>query len=573
MSFLTDVLLFSSLVFPQQAPGVVDVPPAPVVDSTWAVRSVLIGSVEDDRQRLAHLFGIYPADGYLLRSASSLTGWREGPAQGGVGEEAGGGLRLALLPPEFHGIWNSDLPHSLNEGALWAGRGASGRTALGFAASYRNVTLIVAPEYFYEENRPFQTVSFPGSEAATRHPLASPFHYPPGSVDLPQRFGYEPRRYWHPGQSSLTVRIRGVALGASTENLWWGPGIRNALVMSNHAPGIPHLFLATSRPLTIPGGQIEGRWILGGLLESEYFDLDGGNDHRSLSALALTFSPFFDPGLTLGAARAVYAPSDDELIPFGAAFDVFRSVGRPFHAPGDTLIVSGPDQLFSLFARWVFPPAGFEVYGEWGKYEQPGGLRDLLEVANHSRGYTVGFQWARPLGSALVLRIQSEITNLEPSTSYRIRPFGEWYASRAVPQGYTHEGRVIGASIGPSGSSQWLAADLFGDRWTAGVILSRIRWENQARYTYPAEFRRSDVSLIAGLRTSVELGFMRISAEYVRTGRLNYLFQSQPISSTDDRGVDIPNNTLRFTLSTGRVFRPSSLPAGRAPQERTDTQR
>lgn len=526
---------------PGAGPDTVAAGPA-TQDPDRAVHMVTIHGADEDRMRLGQLFGDAPSRGFLIRSPSVLTSW---PAH----------LEWALLAPEVHTVWNSHLPHSLNQGALWAGRGLSYRLTIGGAARYRGVTLILAPQAVHEQNRSFQVPQRPAPEGGdTRDRFANLFHFPPASMDLPIRFGDEPRNRLDPGQSSLTVERGPVAFGAATESLWWGPGIRNALIMSSQAPGVPHVFFRTREPVSTRIGTVEARWMLGRLTESDHFDFDPSNDHRSLSALVVAFSPRFEPGLSLGFARAVYAPSGGALIPVSAALDVLRSAGRPSQAPGDTLVAPGRDQLFSLFARWVFPEAGFEAYGEWGRFEQPASVRDFLELPNHSRGYTVGLQYARPVARDLRFRLQGEVTNLEPSTSFRVRPVSEWYASRTVPQGYTHRGRVLGAAIGPSGSSQWLAGDVFGDAWNAGLFAGRIRWENQSQFTYIQEFRRSDVSLMGGVRGGAELGPLRFAAEYIRTARLNYLFQGDPSNLPDERGVDIVNHTLKVTVSTGRGF-------------------
>lgn len=507
-----------------------------------------VGGLEVERLRLAQLLGRASSRGFLLRSPSALDGDRS--AADGVTH----GFRGSLVPPELRAVWNSDLPFSLNEGALWAGRGLSTRLTAGVRLGYGPVTLIAAPHLVHERNRGYQVTSFPETGGdRQRHRLASLFHYPPGSADVPLRFGTEPRTRVHPGRSSLTVRTGAVAFGASTENLWWGPGVRNALLLSDHAPGVPHLFLRTAEPLETGWGAVEARWMVGRLSESDFFDFDPDNDHRSLSALAVVFSPAVARGLSVGAARAVYAPS--ESAPVDAALDVFRNVGRPYAEAGDTLLEPGPDQVFTVFARWVFPSAGFEVYGEWGRYEQPASVRDFLELPYRSRGYTLGLQHARPVELDFadgdeILRIRAEHTSLEPSPAYRVRRFGEWYASRRVPQGYTHRGRVLGAAVGPSGSGQWAAADVVGEGWEAGVHLGRIRWENQAQFTYRQEFRRADVSLFLGLSGGGEVGPVRFRAQYVPGVRLNYLFQGQFRPSGEMRGVDVRNHTLRLTLST-----------------------
>src|SRR3982750_897925 len=62
---------------------------------------------------------------------------------------------------------------------------------------------------------------------------------------------------------------------------------------------------------------------------------------------------------------------------FAGFLDALRDVGRPNALPAaDSTMHPGPDQLFSLFARWVFPENGFEAYAEWGRAEFPISMRD-----------------------------------------------------------------------------------------------------------------------------------------------------------------------------------------------------
>jgi hypothetical protein len=514
-------------------------------------RLILPGSPEADRQRLATLAGDSSASDALLMAPSRLLTPRL----------AGRRFSLHLVSPEFHLVRNSALPHSFNEGALWAGRGMNTRMSAGVALHAGPVTLVAVPQRITEENLPFQTFTAPGAAGRARHPLANPFHLPPGSMDLPQRFGTVPRERLDPGQSSLTLTVGGLAAGVSTEQQWWGPGIRNALVLSAQAPGIPHAFLRTTRPWRTRLGTFDGVWQLGKLEESAYFLAQPRDTRydgwRSWSAVAATWRPRFEPTLTLGVTRAVYAPWRDRgerVVPVSAAFDAFLPVGNPWSAPGDTLLTVGKrrDQLFSVFGRWVRPAAGFELWGEWARHAEPGSLGELFTQLHHSRGYTVGAQVRRLIGgSALSWRLQGELTDLEPSISYRVQPFTEWYASRSVPQGYTHQGRVIGAAIGPSGSSQWGAMDLMGRWWSVGLYGTRIRWENQAMYTYLREFRRADLSLIGGVRGTLETVLGRVAVEYASTQRANYLFQSQPQADGSERGVDLVNQTVRVTVTVG----------------------
>jgi hypothetical protein len=340
-------------------------------------------------------------------------------------------------------------------------------------------------------------------------------------------------------------------VGASTENQWWGPGIRNAIVMSNNAEGIPHLFLRTTRPLTTPPGPVEARWIIGGLTESLYFDTMASNDLRSLSGLVVTLRPGGARNLTVGLARTVYGEAAGRGDVLGRLFEVVTRFERLAN-PGEADSSRRRDQLLSLFGRWIFPESRFEMYAEWARVELPRSLRDLLLAPHHTQGYTLGLQWARPAGRGdAVLRLQAELSNLEQSIAVADRPPPpDYYAGRATTHGYTQRGRVVGAAIGPGASSQWLAGDLVTPRWQAGLFAGRIRWENDALYReFLTNYFRHDVSVFAGVRGAVRFAHWDVSAEGMAAQRIDYLFQNGAANPGGRRTIDIVNFTLSLVLS------------------------
>lgn len=481
----------------------------------------------------------------LIRSATD-DAWRNsrpGPDENFLG------IGVRWVAPEYGLAHNSDLPFSLNEGVVWAGRGLSMRAQIGAEVRWGPVTATVVPQLWGTQNDHFQTFSFPENNAVRqRSPLASPFHYPPHSMDLPQRPRADPFVELRPGESSVAVRTRTAAFGTATERLRWGPSIRNPLLMSGNGEGFGHLFAQTLNPVSTPLGSVHAKWILGRLEESDQFDADPDNDIRSLSGAVVVLTPSFERDLSLGIARVVFSPAESTADLLGAAVDFLVPVGRVASVPGDTLLTPGPDQLFSFFAHWVFPEAGFEAWGEWGRAEEPISLRDFLETPHHSRGYTFGLRHTLSVGTASRLFIEAEHTSLEPSQTFRTRQHGEWYASRRVPQGYTHRGRVLGVGIGPSGSSQWLAVDWSGAEWHIGLFGTRIRWENEALYTYAPEYRRADLTLLGGVRGSSQIGPFEVEASYASSIRLNYLFQTTYLGPSDYRGVDLRNRVVRFML-------------------------
>ena len=80
------------------------------------------------------------------------------------------------LLPELLVVRNSDIPVADNDGALWAGRGASVLIRGGLAARAGRVALVLAPELAYARNLGFaSTPSFLGGQQPGTGPFAAPW--------------------------------------------------------------------------------------------------------------------------------------------------------------------------------------------------------------------------------------------------------------------------------------------------------------------------------------------------------------------------------------------------------------
>ena len=453
---------------------------------------------------------------------------------------------VTLLSPELTLGVNTSLPYGFNDGPAWQGRGLNVQAIGGFVITRGRVRVVVAPQYVFAQNTEFQTIPYPQSSGQDRSPWANPFHPAPGGIDLPSRFGNQPVRSLQWGQSSATVRLPVVEVGLSTENVWWGPGIQNALLWGSQGPGVPAAFVRTTAPVVTRAGTWDAWWTAGTLRESNFFDRNPRNDRRSMGAFAVSWRPPRTTGVEVGLSRLVILADDT---PFTALFAPLASVGRP-NGP-DSLDFGSRDQITSLWTRWAPPGAGFEAWAEWARFEEPASLRDLLESPGHSQGYTVGLQWARRLrgGSA---RLWGEATYLEPSPSLRLRPVGTTYVSRSVPQGFSVRGQPLGAGIGPGASSQWMGGDFIRPNWRAGAYAARVRWDNATLFTSVVpELKREDISLISGLRLGGTWRGLHVLLDWAHAVRLNYLYQAYLSDPATGRtqGIDIVNDALTVTLS------------------------
>jgi hypothetical protein len=524
---------------------------APKVDTAlvW-----LVDSYPLMRARLDELNGTGPAFP-IVRSTSSLF-WS--------GPQLTDGVRP--IAPQLQLVTNSAIPYSRNDGGLWAGRGSSTRITGGLAAKLGFLRIVIAPEILATQNDSFP----PRTDAVIPSPAIPPnrssFSYPwyangPYSIDMPLRFGDKSRGQLRPGQSSILADVGSLSFGFSTENEWWGPGIDNALILSNNAPGFPHLLLRSSRPLETVVGNVEFRWLVGGLSQSAFFDTATKNNSRSISTAVVAIRPRGLENLSIGLARSVVGSSSGwSEIPF-RWLEVFHNTGHPNDgAPYDsTLHPGGRDQLYSMFARWVLPASGAEIYGEWGRLDFPRNLRDLLVQPNRGQAYTLGLQWTRqaftPTGR---FHFRIENTSLEQSLAQRNRFAGVWYTSRRVLQGFTNEGEVLGAAVGPGSSGQAMEFNYLSRSGYFGLEFGRTRYNEDVHQASPMlEYLRwcsHDVGLQWGMHGALSGPVGTASMRFLFQNRLNAWFQSGYGCPRSDRMVDIRNTNFTLTFSPGLRF-------------------
>jgi hypothetical protein len=505
----------------------------------------LPGSEADASLRFAQLLGAEPATGYLLRSVGTRLAPRGSTAQD---------VAVRVFLPELGTQYNSAHAWGGNDGPLRSGRGLNAMLSAGVALDWWRFSAVLVPQFVREANLDVQTFPYPQPTPPVRNVWANPFYPFPSSLDYPQRFGDQSRT-----QLSVQGRVAAqitpwLRTGLSNENRWWGPSVRNGLLLTANAPGFGHVFLETPAPITTRVGHFEYQYLLGTLRESEFFDYASDNDARALSAFAVTWRApdALADWPTVGIARAVLSnggPSVDDVLAFA------RNVGRPWSNNADTIFAR--EQIFIAFARWLIPRAGVETYVEWAKFEQPANLRELLVAPGHMQGYTLGAALARPWRGG-ALHVQTEWSYMEPSASVRVRPVGTTYTSRTIAQSWTHRGQMLGPAIGPGGSSQWAAVDARFPTWRAGGSLGRVRRDPNYRYLNPIPSKRDDVSLYATLRGGIRIGPMDALLEFSEGVRLNYLYQAFPDDSSpsgESTGIDLVNRTLSLTLTPHRRLR------------------
>jgi hypothetical protein len=485
----------------------------PTVAQAGCTPSILpligLGTAEQDRLRLLQVTGLAPYDPQLLQRGRLRRGRvcaPDGAPAGGVA--AAGGAVAGLLPVTSYTAYRSGYPGGGNEGALWQGRGlstalsAGAHGSLSLAGGLVTLSGQFAPVIAYQQNREFELVPL---RETSMSPYANPWYG--RRLDIPQRFGDAAFTTIDPGQSHLSLAVGPAELGASTENLWVGPSIRNALLLSNNAPGIPHGYLRTARPLNIGIGAMRFEMLVGQLRHSDYFLATREPGKRIYTALLGELDVRTVPGLALGAARTFARPWPDDPSIGNILGPLFENFFTYYNQTDDNPRGNSlGNQQFSLFGRWAFPASNAEVWGEWGREDHSANWTDFFQEPDHSQAYTLGFQYVHPLASS-ALRFQVERTSVQRFTPARQeRANVTWYAHAQSDQ--SHRGRVLGAMIGPGADSHWLAFDLIRSAAMVGVYVERVRRHESAYYRfreYPHLFMH-DVEMTGGLRGALPLG-------------------------------------------------------------------
>jgi len=186
------------------------------------------------------------------------------------------------------------------------------------------------------------------------------------------------------------------------------------------------------------------------------------------------FAPRWTPGLELGVTRVFQqqwpiggARLGDFLLPFRGLFLSSAYYSRKYDP-------SNPDytpenQLASVFARWVFPRSGGEVFGEFVRDDRNHDTRDLLAEPDQQSAFAVGFQklLRRAPGSYAVLRGEIASNRITYLGLLRVQP--RLYTHTLVPQGHTNRGIALGspfAAVGGAGGTIGLDVYRPDGRWT-----------------------------------------------------------------------------------------------------------
>lgn len=435
---------------------------------------------------------------------------------------------------------NNNLPIGFNDGNLLPNVGLQQKASIGAQFNWGPLSIHLQPEWVHAQNLPATPFVDDISQVNYRRNF---YWYIRNKIDNGTNLGNQPfqRLFW--GQSSVRLNSKNISLGLSTENLWWGPGVRNSLLLTNNASGFMHLTLNSIKPLQTKLGTFEFQAIVGNLDSaiSQPIDFNNlplgtsfieqkSNNKRGIAGYYLSWKPKWVKHLYIGLGGMTYFYKDKPAIQQSS--NILSNENKQCAA-----------SLSSVFFRYAIPSENAEIYLEYGrngKFFAPINIiGDTIPTA-----YSVGFRKLFKLTQKKLSKDQPaimlglELTQLQLPDNRLIFNAADvrgiprtnsWYTHPYIKQGYTQQGQVLGASIGPGSNSQTLYLSWVKGLKKIGISVERIN--NNTDFYQFHYFQRSIgnnrpsnywIDLNSSIQAQWDFKALIINLGYMYTSTLNY---------------------------------------------------
>ncbi len=480
-------------------------------------------------------------------------------------------IKIKSLGIDYFIEFNSHHPYNRNNGTMIPNRGYQHIVSPGIFLEIGPLSIQFKPEHHFSENKKFDTF-WEG-----HYPIIWAHRYRLwNKIDMPERFGNNNHNKTTFGQSSVRLNWKNISLGVSSENIWWGPSIRNSIMMSNHAQGFNHITFNSIEPFKTKIGNFEWQFITG-RLESSGFKPPGSDrtyagtniyipkinqyletdDWRYLQAIILSYSPKWIDGLSLGLIR--WTQMYSALIKGKYAwlekgkrtyFPLFTNIFRRNNSNIDYEIQT--NEALGLFMKWLWRDSKAEFYLEFHHNDSKINFRDLLLDSDHSRAATIGIQKIFNIKKSNYL-FSWEWTQMEQTAGRLLRNASSWYEHYMVFDGYTNKGEVLGSSIGPGSNSHYFSLQKIKDKSSVGFAFEVIDHDNDFYYEAFAsanDFRRYWKDLNLHLKYDVKLKNLTLSSRAIYIKSLNYQWELEDyLEPYYHRGRDVNNFHFNIKLT------------------------
>ena len=366
-------------------------------------------------------------------------------------------LNISLLPINFTQKLTTHHPYGWNDGAFSLSKGYQFLIGGGVYLQWHKLKIQLRPEFIKTASGNYETNNYWGAVTPSFKKIM-------------------------PGQSSIRYDLGPVTAGISTENMWWGPGIYNSMLMSNNAPGFLHYNIKSNRPIKTFAGIFQFQLQAGYLQKNSLqgYENNGlnpatiNNGKRYYNSINLSIQPKFIKNIYVGFTRTFQnytrlKSSNNNGFVYNYV-PVFVSFFK--NAYNDDTVKR--DQVAAVSTRWIMPNENAELYLEFGFNDSKYNFRDLMMDMAHSSGYVWGFKKLKLINKTSYLNFNIEIARLAQTTSYINRNAGNWYAHSGILEGYTNFNQIMGGVSGFGNNMQALGVS-YNKGWDKlGFIFQHI---------------------------------------------------------------------------------------------------
>jgi len=347
---------------------------------------------------------------------------------------------------------NGTAPNLENSSVRWVGKGISRFRSLRLSYAGQYLSFVIEPYHFDNENLDYTVPVRKG--IYKRMNDNRPREESPFVLSGVREFQF-------------LFHLRGVGVGVSNANMWWGPGLHSSLQMSNNATGFRYFTFGSTREKRLKNWGVDLRYI--------FAPLDNKNAGTPyFSALLFSSTYYSNPQLTFGFSRSYLSGHGTT----GYSDWSYISMKDAMMLPYEELFLNekqkDPDDPESAVDLWdeilvgylvaSFPASGLKIYVEYGRDDHAWDWDDFMRQPDHSGAGILGLRKYGLFGNENIVG-GMEYTGLIKSKFWTKRVPGTWY-SKEVYDYNSYDGRWWGAHSGPDSDDFYIYLGYMGEKFS-----------------------------------------------------------------------------------------------------------
>jgi hypothetical protein len=447
------------------------------------------------------------------------------------------GIQFKLLPILNKLQYVGDHPYDWNDGVMIPAKGWQQYINTGVHLKWKQFELQIAPEFIAAQNLNFEGFGEDMDPIQWRD-----YYRFQNFIEQPQQFGNGQYTRLFFGQSFLKYNLKNTTISVSTANQWWGPTKRNALILSNNAGGFPHLSIANKKQIQTKIGAFNYQFVWGLLKNGNWQPTQPTKTYRGnklyvpkpdtsrlFQGFNINYTPKWFKNLTVGVSQS-YVQYANQIS--GLEFLPIKNIVR--RLPND--LPNKPIILTAFNFNYQLPAANANFYGEFGWNLNQTSSRNFILQPDKGLASVLGFSKIFPTTQKHYWEFLAEMANLQLQTraeQFSIGAPPSWYLGADVVQGYTHNGQILAAGIGPGATSQTIEFNWRKANNRIGLSAERRLHNNDFyvfSFTNSGDFRRWYVDFATTLKIDWTFGRWDLSPRlsYIQTNNYNWgLFQPE----------------------------------------------